>query len=111
MFLGYLGALGWKSPLRALFAKLGVNEATSFDCGSDGCLRTRRQRGKPETRHRLTGRSVRIGHQIRASVTSTLETALEGPRELGMETESFVGQVGWFLVLGFTVGNLERDAE
>src|SRR6187200_1305288 len=27
-----------------------------------------------------------------------------------METESVVGQVGWFLVLGSTMGRLERDA-
>src|SRR6187200_1701027 len=27
-----------------------------------------------------------------------------------METESVVGQVGWFLVLGSTMGYLERDA-
>ena len=32
------------------------------------------------------------------------------PRELGMETETFVGQVGWLLVLGFAVGSLEGDA-
>src|SRR5688500_4033851 len=41
--------------------------------------------------------------------TSTL-AALEGPRELGMETDSIVGQVGRFLVLSFTVGHLEREA-
>ena len=45
-----------------------------------------------------------------SAVTGTLETALEGPRELGMETETFVGQVGWLLVFGFAVGNLEGDA-
>ena len=35
---------------------------------------------------------------------------LEGPCELGLETESVVGQVGRFLVLGSTMGRLERDA-
>src|SRR5688572_30550863 len=38
-------------------------------------------------------------------------TALEGPLELSMETDSIVGQVGWFLVFGFTIGSFEGDAE
>ena len=51
---------------------------------------------------------------VQAEMECVLRGCTLGTRsstELGMETESFVGQVGWFLVVGFTVGNLERDAE
>jgi hypothetical protein len=37
-------------------------------------------------------------------------TFSEAPLELGVETVSFVGQVGWLLVLGLAVGSLEGDA-
>src|SRR6478735_7514235 len=39
-----------------------------------------------------------------------IDEVLEGPRELGVETESVIGEVRWFLVLGSTMGRLERDA-
>ena len=46
-------------------------------------------------------RQGKIGRQL---------TFSEAPLELGVEPESFVGQVGWLLVLGFEVGSLEGDA-
>ena len=65
-----------------------------------------------------TYRRVRSG-QVRgwkAALPSRLPSTyqvpgIKGPLELGVETESFVGQVGWLLVFGFAVGSLEGDAE
>src|SRR5688572_8603119 len=57
-------------------------------------------------------RRTRVCHRVLTNC-SIIESpsVLERPLELGMETDSIVGQVGWFLVFGFPIGSLEGDAE